>query len=244
MAKRFHLDATARTSSARAVRRRDTLPAVLYGHDIKNHVLSLDQRSFAQVFKEAGYTTLINISLTDAKDSASEHTVLIREVQFHPVRENMLHVDLYQVRMDEVIRTRVPLAFIGEAPAVKDLGGVLVRNMDEIELEALPNDLPRSIEVDVTSMKAFDTPIRVRDLSVPDEVKLLPEQDEVVTLVQPPRTEEELEAELAEEVTEDVTTVEGVEEEPAEGAEEKTETAEGDEKEDKQDKKKPSEATS
>ena len=109
-----------------------------------------------------------------------------------------------------------------------------MRNMNEIELEALPKDLPHTIEVDITSMKKFDTPIRIRDLSLPAEVKLLPEEDEVITLVQPPRTEEELEADLAEEVTEDVKAVEGIEEKPAEDAEGETKAAEGEEKEDKE----------
>jgi large subunit ribosomal protein L25 len=219
VAQRLQLKATEREGTAHAIRRRGSIPAVLYGHTQESRPLALDQKTFTRIFRQAGYTTLIDLAFADEGDKAA-HTVLVREVQVHPLRGSIMHVDLYQVRLDEAIRARVPLSFVGEAPAVKDLGGVLVRNLDEIELEAKPADLPHDISVDISALTEFDVAIHVKDLKVPAKVTLLHQPEEVVALVQAPRTAEELEADLAQEVTEDVQSVEGVEDKPAEGAEE------------------------
>ncbi|MFH1353705.1 MAG: 50S ribosomal protein L25 [bacterium] len=220
MAQQFQLKVTARQGKSNALRNQDIVPAVLYGHGIKSQALQVERKAFTKVLKEAGHTSLINLSLGTTK-----HTVLVREVQVHPVKSKLLHVDFYQVRLDEKITAHVPLNFVGESPAVKDQGGVLVRNLDELELEALPQDLPHDIKIDISVLKAFEEPIRVADLKLPMGVELLHEPEEVIALVQPPRTEEELEAELAEEVTEDVQGVEGVKEEEA-GEGEETEEGE------------------
>lgn len=229
MAKRHQLQAQPRAEkNPRALRRAGTIPGVLYGPGVKAKKLQLDSRNFTQIFQQAGHTSLINLSLDD-KEKTDEHTVLIREVQYHPVKSTILHADFYQVRMDQTIRARVPLVFTGEAPAVRDHGGVLVRSLDEVELEALPKDLPHDIEVKISGLDNFDKIIRIKDLKLPPDVTLFHESDEVVSLVQAPRTEAELE-ELAEEVTEDLDAVEGVEEteeeSESEGEEEKPEDAE------------------
>ncbi|MBI4021978.1 MAG: 50S ribosomal protein L25 [Candidatus Andersenbacteria bacterium] len=210
MALKFHLPGHTRNAPAKALRRAGTLPAVLYGRSLQNQAFAIDRQRFTKVFHEAGFTSLINLTLQEKAGVSTEHTVLIREVQLHPVRGEVIHVDFYQVRLDEAIIARVPLAFTGESPAVKNLGGIFVRNMDDVEISALPHDLPHDIAVDISSLAAFDAPLRVRDLRVSSKVKLLPEPDEVVALVQPPRSEAELQAELAEAVTEDVTSVEGI----------------------------------
>jgi len=224
MAVQAKLAAKTREEGVHTLRHQERIPAVVYGHGVKNLNIDVDGKQFTKVFKAAGYTALINIHIDQAK---KDHTVLIREVQLHPVKDTILHVDFYQPRLDQAITAHVPLDFTGEAPAVKDLGGVLVRTIDEIELEALPTDLPHDIKVDISVLTDFEKVIRVADLDLPDKVKLHHEADEVVALVQPPRTEEELEA-LEEEVSEDVEGVEGVEE--PEEAEEGEETEEPEEK--------------
>ncbi len=214
MATRPTLHGTMRTASPKAVRRAGALPAVLYGHGIENNQIQIDAVPFQKVLQRAGSTSLINLAL-----EGGFHTVLIREVQRHPVNDTMMHVDFYQVRLDEAIAASVPLVFVGESEAVRDLGGVLVRNIDEAEVEALPQDLPHAIEVDISGLKKFDQAIRVADLRLPVGVKVLHKPDEIVALVQAPRSEEEL-AELTEEVKEEVEAVEGVKEEkPAEATE-------------------------
>ena len=144
------------------------------------------------------------------KTGKAEHPVLIREVQLHPLRDTVQHIDFLQVRMDEKIKAKVPLVFIGQSIAVKDLSGVLVRNHDELELEAFPQDLPHNVSVDIASLTDFEKVIHVKDIALPKGVTVLTEADEVVALVQPPRSEEELKS-LSEEVKEDVSAVAGVE---------------------------------
>lgn len=202
------------------IRRNEMIPAQVYGYGIENKNIQIDEKQFADVFRVAGYTSLINLSVENDGEDSKPHTVIVRELQLHPVKNVVLHIDFYQPRLDQTIVANVPLTFVGEAPAVKDLGGVLVRAMDEVEVEALPADLPHDIEVDISQLSDFEKSIHVRDLVVADDVDLHHEPEDTVALVQPPRTEEEIEA-LTEEVSEDIEGVEGVEEkeEPEEGEE-------------------------
>lgn len=224
MNKRFQLKAKTRTvGNNQALRRSGNVPAVLYGPGLDNQAIEVDQKTFLKLFKEAGQTSLVNLTIeSSSKDKTkaqNEHTVLIREVQFHPLRNNALHIDFFQVDMKKSIRTNVPLTFTGESPAVKDMGGVFIRSHDTVDLEALPKDLPHDIEVDISILDNFEKIIHIKDLILPDDVKLYHEQDDVIALVQPPRTEEELEK-LTEETKEDIEGVEGVKDEEAEEGEE------------------------
>lgn len=213
MKQNLSITASVRSGNPGASRRAGNIPAVLYGHGIEAQNVEVESRAFTKLFSSAGYTTMLTLSLKDGK----EHPVFIRDVQLHPLKNTATHIDFYQVRMDEAITANVPLKFVGEAPAVKDLLGVFVRNMDELEVEALPKDLPHDIEVDISSLANFESAIHVSDIKLPEGVKTYKEGTEVVAIVQPPRSEKELE-ELSTEVKEDVESVEGVKkEEPAEG---------------------------
>ena len=232
MKKQFKLKAKPRTSSNnQALRRSGNVPAVLYGPKLDSQAMEMDQKTFSKLYKEAGHTSLVNLEIKgsskDKTETANEHVVLIREVQFHPLKNTVLHVDFFQVDMNKAIRTDVPLIFTGESLAVKDMGGVLIRSHNTVDLEALPNDLPHDIEVDISVLDDFEKIIHIKDLVLPDGVKLHHEDDDVIALVQPPRTEEELEK-LTEETEEDVEGVEGVKDEDEEGGEE---GAEGEAKE-------------
>lgn len=193
-----------RLAAAARVRRDKMVPAVLYGHGLPSETIQVETQQFEKVFRRAGATSLITLIL-----KKQEHPVIIRDVQYHPLRGTIQHVDFYQVRLDEVIKAEVPLVLVGEAVAVKDLGGVLVRNVDELSIEALPKDLPHNIAVNISSLDAFEKVIRVKDLNIPKGVKVLADAETVVTLVQAPRSEEEIEA-LKTEVKEDVQSVEGM----------------------------------
>ena len=223
MADKFTIAAQLRDSHIGELRRAGNVPAVLYGHGIEAQSISVEMRAFMKLLPKAGYTTIINLKLNDKSD----HPVFIRDVQFHPVKSTVMHIDFYQVNMSEKVTAKVPLKFIGEAPAVKDMAGTLVRSMDELEVEALPTDLPHELEVDISTIKDFDTQLHVSDIKMPKGVVALAEADEVIALVQPPRSEAEMDS-LSEEVKEDVEAVEGVKkeepaEEGAEGAEVKPE---------------------
>lgn len=212
-----------RSHKAGLARQQGKIPAALYGHDMSTMPVQVDYKLFIQAWKEAGHASLVNLHLGD-----DTYPVVIREVQTHPVKGHILHVDFYRVRLDEEITTKVPVVLSGVAPAVKNLGGVLVRNLDEIELKALPQDVPHEITVDISFLDSFEKNIYIRDLKLPSGVECLEEADAVVVLVQEPRTEAELE-ELSAEVKEDVEAVEGVKEEaPVE--EETAETASDDKK--------------
>ncbi len=217
-----------------------SVPAILYGREIENVKLWIGRKDFEGAYGGIGESTIFRVAI-DGKD---ERNVLVKEIQRDVTDGRIRHIDFYQVRMDEEIETEVELAFKGESPAVKELGGVLVKNMDTIEVRCLPGDLPSEIEVDISRFKTFDDYVYVKDLPVSEKVEVLIDPKTVVAMVLPPRSEEEL-AELEAEVKEDVTQVEGVvkEEKPEEekGVEaEVKEEKEGKEKEEKgkEDKKK------
>lgn len=188
----------------KVLRQAGKLPAVLYGHNVQTTQIEVSAKDFAKAFKEAGESTLINLIL-DGKNQS----VLIYEVQNHYLNDQPIHVDFYAVNMTEKLKVHVPIHILGEAPAVKTLGGTLVKNLSEVEVECLPGDIPQSFEVDISHLDTFEDMVRVSDLKIPERVAVLTPADEVVVTVAPPRTEEEMKA-LEEKVEEDVTAVEGV----------------------------------
>jgi large subunit ribosomal protein L25 len=210
------------------------MPAVVYGKNVPTESLWVNVLDFRRLIKKAGESTLIDLDI-EGKD---HRNVIIYEMQRDPVRDQFIHVDFFQVKMDEKIKTEVELVFVGESPAVKELSGVLVKNMDKVEIECLPADLPSSIEVDISPMKTFDDYIYVKDLKIGKGVEIELDLETVVALVSPPRSEEELKG-LEEKVESDVTTVEGmVKEEPAEAGEKEPEKKEPEKKEEKKSKEK------
>lgn len=214
MTKNITLDAKIRSKEAEKETGKDKIPGILYGRQIENVMVWLDRKKFTNLYEETGESTVFKLAL-DGKD---ERNVLIKEVQKDVLTGEPRHVDFYQVRMDEEIEAEVELVFKGESAAVKELGGILVKNMDAIDVKCLPGDLPPEIEVDITPIKTFDDYIYVKDLPVSEKVEVLVDAETVVAMVSEPRSEEEL-ADLETEVKEDVTKVEGVvkEEEAAEG---------------------------
>ncbi|GAG62078.1 unnamed protein product [marine sediment metagenome] len=181
----------------KSLRKAGLVPAILYGHKIKNAPLAIDKKEFDRVYKKAGQTTLIDLRVQDEKPQK----VLIHETQLDPISDNIVHIDFRQVAMTEKIKTEVPVETGGEAPAVTELDGSLILNKDTIEIECLPQDLIHEIKVDISGLKTFENRILVKDLKVPENIVILDNPEEVVVLVTPPRTEEEL-AELEEVVEE------------------------------------------
>lgn len=191
------------------LRKSGQMPAELYGNKIQNLHLSVGQNEFEKVLRKVGESTIIELMTEDGQ----KHNVLIHDVQRHFLTSLPIHVDFLEVSMTEKLTATVALEFVGESFAVKNLGAVLVRQLDEVEVECLPGDLPSSIEVDISKLATLEDSIHVKDLSVSDKVKVVTDGEELVAKVQPPRN---VEAELAEPIVEDVTKVEGVvKEEPA-----------------------------
>jgi len=166
------------------------IPAVLYGKGIENVYLAVSKKDFDDVYKQTGETEIIDLIIEGEKKS-EKHPVLIYDVQYHFIYHQPIHLDFYQVRLDQKIRTHIPVEFIGESPAIKNFGGILVKNMNEIEVEAFPQDLPHSFKVDVSKLENIDSRILIKDLSVSDKVKILAAIDTVVAAVVAPKEEEE-----------------------------------------------------
>ncbi len=214
------------------------IPAVLYGHVDSNAKLQINKKELLLAYEKAGGNTLIDLSI----DEAEPIKVIIQDLQTDVITDNIQHVNFYAVNMKEKITVDVVLNYVGVAPAVKQLGGTLVKNKDVISVQCLPQDLIKEIDVDIASLETFENTLTVADVKFPDTIEVLDEADRVLAIITPPRSEEEL-AGLDEAVSEDVSEVEGVEKEESsddegekDSKEESSDKSEDDDK-DKQDNK-------
>ena len=179
----------------KVLRRQGYLPAVLYGVGIESIPIKLDLKEASKVISAAGSSTLVLLKI-----GKKQHQVLVRETQRQVIRRGLEHVDFLKVAMDVAIRAEVPIEFVGEAPAVRDLGGVLVTELVEIEIESLPTDLPDRITVDLELLAEITDTIKVGDLSFGEGVEVITSPDDVITRVIYQVEEEIEEEELEEEV--------------------------------------------
>ena len=144
------------------------LPATVYGKKVTSFSATVPTGEFVKVYREAGETGLIELSI----DTVT-HPVLIHNVQIDPVNESLLHVEFYEVDLKVKVKTKVPLLIVGQSPAVAERKGVILSLLTEIEVEALPTDLPEHIEVDVTTLSEVGQEITVSQLAVPSDVTIL-----------------------------------------------------------------------
>ena len=195
------------------LRKENLIPAVLYGHGIKPQNILVNYLDFNKVYEKAGESALVELEVGDKKAN-----VLVHDTQMDPMSGKFSHIDFFQVNMKEEVETEIPLEFIGESPAVKELGGVLIKSLDEITVKCLPADLPEKYEIDISKLATFDDVIAVKDLQISDKIEIMVDGETIIASVQEPRTQEELES-LETKVEEDVSKVEGVvKETPEEGA--------------------------
>ena len=177
-----------------AMRRDGRLPAVVYGHGESSESVSIDAHEFEQVRRHAGQNALIDLSVQGKK----ARPVLVHAVQVHPVNRRPLHVDLFLVRMTEELTVDVRLVATGTSRAIEEDNGTLLHPIENVRVRALPDHLPQSIEYSIESLTDFDAVIKVADLSIPGDVTLLTDPEEIVAKVQQPRVEVEPEAVAAE----------------------------------------------
>lgn len=171
--------------ASRALIGQGFVPAEVYGRGFENEHLAVSRMEFLKVFREAGENTIVNLVLGVDKLPA-----LIHEVKRDYLTDDVSHIDFYRVTMTEKIKAKVPLEFVGEAPAVKEKLGILNRAASEIEVESLPGDLPHRIEVVLSVLDGLDKSIYARDLKVPLGVKILVEPETVIATVVPIKEEE------------------------------------------------------
>lgn len=186
------------------IREENLIPAVLYGHETKPQSIIVNYLDFSKVYEKAGENALVELEIDGKKIN-----VLVHDTQKDPMSGKFSHLDFFQVNMKEEVETEIPLEFVGESPAVKELGGILIKSLDEITVKCLPADLPEKYEIDISKLITFDDVVAVKDLKVSDKIEILVDGETIIASVQEPRTQEELES-LEAKVEEDVSKVEGV----------------------------------
>lgn len=173
----------------KVLREEDLIPAELYGYGHKNIHLSVSAKDFLKIFREAGESTIIKLKIEGEGDAIN---ALVYDVQKNHLTDKIIHIDFYAVRMDKKITTSVPLEFVGVSPAVKEKEGILVKTMQEIEVEALPTDLPHNIKVDISQLSEIGTSIYVKNLNLGKGVKSSVAPDTVVATITEQAKEEEV----------------------------------------------------
>lgn len=178
------------------LRQEDFVPGVIYGKGEETEHIQVDRRSFDKVYRSAGMSTLIDLEL-----DGNIAPVLIKEVQVHPFKKQYLHVDFQKLNMDETVKLTIPIVLVGREN-IEDKEAILIQQLDEIEIECLPKDIPQSIEVDVSHID-FNTPVFVSDLDIfaNEDIVIFREADDVIASLIEPTSEEELE-ELEEDIEE------------------------------------------
>ncbi len=164
------------------------IPANIYGPGVDNQNIRIKELDFIKVFKDAGESSLINL-IVDKKDPIK---VVVKDTQKNPVKDNFTHIDFYQVDMSKKITAEISLKFIGEARAVKELGGILVKSIDSVEAKCLPGDLVDNIEVSLESLDDYHKHIRIGDIKLPQGIELTADASETVATVVEPVKEEEI----------------------------------------------------
>lgn len=176
----------------------ELIPAVIYGNGLETKSLKIRRVDFDKIFSLAGESNLINLEINGEIVKA-----IVKALQRDFLKHTISHVDFYQVNMKEKITTEIPLHFIGESKAVKELAGMLMRNINELEVECLPNDLVDHIDVDISNLNSFEDVIEVKDLSIPATMKVLHQNpDDLVVSVAAPKAQ-----------VEEVSTVEAIKDE-------------------------------
>ncbi len=172
------------------MRGKNQIPAVCYGQKIKPLSLTISKRELLMIAKQAGEATIINLEIPQ-KETLK---VLIRDLQRHPLTDEIIHADFYNIDLSKAVQTEIPLEFVGASKAVEELEGNLITNKDSIKVECLPDKLVSKIEVDVSVLKTFEDLIHVGDLNISEGIKVLDEAEDIIAQVTPPRSEEELKA--------------------------------------------------
>lgn len=181
----------------KTLRREGKLPAVLYGHQIETIPIELDFKESTQLLEGLSPSALVVVHV-DGK----EHHTLVREKQRDVLRGSILHVDFQAVSLTDKVRANVAIDLVGEAPAVKELGGILLVNLDQVDVESLPRDLPDHIEVDISILEEIGDTLYVRDLSFSGDIVIHDDLDEIIVAITMPTAEPEPEEEEIEEVEE------------------------------------------
>ena len=161
----------------RTLRREGKLPAVIYGHHVEPVSIVLDAHDASKTLAKASSSTLVTIEL-----EGKQYPTLVRERQLDFIRNSLIHVDFLAVSMTEKLTASVSVHVVGDAPAVKEFGAILVTNLSELEVECLATDLPERFVVDVSGLAEIGDGVYVKDLAVPANVEILTDPDEMIVV--------------------------------------------------------------
>lgn len=179
-----------RDARAEEIRTQGKLPGVIYGPEMEPISVMADYNNFEKLLREAGESSLIDFKV----EGGETVKALIQDVQYDPVKGRMIHFDLRQINMSQEMHANVILNFVGEAPAVKEVGGTLFKGLEEVEVKCLPQNLVSEIEVDLSVLKTCEDAIHVKDLVLPKGIQIVSNLDTMVAKVTPALTEDELKA--------------------------------------------------
>lgn len=170
------------------LRSKGLVPGVIYGHGMESRNVEVDYRMFEKVLNKAGESSLVDLAVNGGEPLK----VIIQDVRYDPLQGRIIHVDFREVTMSEKLDAEVKFRLVGEAPAVKELGGILVRSMDGITIRCLPKHLVHEIDIDLSILKKFDDSVKVKDLTPPEGVEFMANPNEVIVVINEPISEEEL----------------------------------------------------
>ena len=173
--------------SLNSLRKEGFLPSVVYGHNFETIPIQIKYKDFENAFKKAGESTLITLKISANPPTGGE-PVIIKDIQKDPVTDEIIHADFYKVNLKEKIKAMIPIVVVGESEIVKS-GGILVKTVNELEVEALPQDLPHALQIDISKLNNFGDQILVKDILVSSGVKIEVNPEDVVALIQEPREE-------------------------------------------------------
>jgi large subunit ribosomal protein L25 len=176
-------------TKAEAVRKAGKIPAVFYGKKEASTSITVPKIDFLKVWKEAGESSVVTLETPQGTKES-----LIQDVDLDPVTGAPRHADFYVFEKGHKVAVELPIEFVGVSPAIKDLGGMLVKVLHELSVEAMPKDLPHSINIDISTLKNFGDQILAKEIALPPGVALKANPEEVVVLVSAPREEKEEEA--------------------------------------------------
>jgi large subunit ribosomal protein L25 len=173
------------------LRKGGILPANIYGKKIKSESIQIGVSDFRDVYKKAGETGLIYLELEGGKEKKEERPVLVANIQKDPVSDMLLHIDFHQVDLKEKVEAKVPVELVGESPAEKQSIGTVVQYLKEIEVEALPTDLPEKFQIDISALTEVDQMVHVKDLPYDkSKIEVKTDIEEILIKVEPPQKEE------------------------------------------------------
>lgn len=178
-----------KTDKLDKIRKAGKVPAVFYGKEEASTPISIPKINFLKVWKEAGESSVITLETSEGNKES-----LIQAVDLDPITGTPRHADFYVFEKGHKVTVELPLEFIGISPAIKDLGGILVKVLYELKIEAMPKDLPHNIEIDISTLANFGDQVLAKDIKLPKGVELKEHPEEVVALVSAPREEKEEEA--------------------------------------------------